>query len=154
MDTLTEFLRYVLVILGARHKERLGMGIVLGLIILFIYSLLVAAGLLLNVSDLISVVGCMALGIGIVFIPVWLDPKQRHIGEDEQKILTFMDELARRGGLSDAQKKLAYHQMLFKQIEHYHPGKPPELQKDAEEAIQEAKRDQREALGGGDTTVE
>ena len=154
METTTAVLRYVLVILGAHHKERLGMGIALGLVFLFAHSSLVELGLLPSVPDLTSAVGSIALGIWIMFIPIWINPKKRHIGEDEQKILTFMDELADRSGISTTQKKIAYNHMLQKQIEHYYPGKPFELKKDAEEAIQEAKRDHREVLGTSDTKVD
>ena len=150
MDILTEFLRHVLVMLGARHKERLGTGIAVGLVILFIHSSLVAAGLLPTVSNIVSVVGSIALGVLIMFFPIWLNPKQRHIGEDEQKILIFMDELARRSGLTPVQKKLAYNEMLRKQIDHYYPGKPLELKKDAETAIEEAVNDNRGVLDNSD----
>lgn len=138
MDLLTEFLRNVLVTLGARHKERLGIGIAIGLVILFFHSTLVAVELLPTVSNIISVVGSIALGILIIFIPLWLNPKQRHLGEEERKILTFMDELANRSGLTAEDKKIIYNEMLRKQIDHYHPGRPLELEKDAKAAIKQA----------------
>ena len=144
MEIPTQFLRQVLVMLGARHKERLGTGIAVGLVILLIHSSLVAAELFPSVSYIVSVTGSIALGILLMFIPIWLDPKQRHVGEDEQRILAFMDELAHRSGLTAAQKKIAYNQMLHKQIDQYYPGKPLELEKDAKAAIEEAVNDKRE----------
>lgn len=144
MESLTGYLRHVLVVLGARHKERVGAGIAVGLVILFIHSSLVASGILSVVHILISISGSIALGVIIMFIPLWLDPKQRHIGEDEQRVLIFMDELSDRGGLSSKQKQLAYSNMLQKQIDHYYPGKPQELEKDAEAAIRDAALDKRQ----------
>ena len=144
MDITTQFLRHVLVILGARHKERLGTGIAVGLVFLLIHSSLVAAEVLPTVSNIVSVAGSIAGGILIMFVPVWLDPKQRYIGEDEQKVLSFMDELAQRGGLTATQKKIAYNEMLQKQIKYYYPGKQLELKKDAEAAVKQAKSDNRE----------
>ncbi len=144
MEGLTNFLRHALVILGARHKERLGTGVALGLVFLLIHSSLVTAELLPRVPDVVSVAGSIALGVLAMFVPLWWDKKQRHIGEEEQKVLELMDELSRRGGLSDAQKKIAYTQMLYKQIEHYHPNKPLELKKDAEASVAEAMLDKRE----------
>ena len=153
MDLLTKSLREVLIMLGARHKERLGTGIAVGLVILFIYSSLVAAEVLPAVSDIVSFVGSIAGGILIMFIPVWLDPKKRHIGEDLQGILVFMDDLAQRGGLTATQKKIVYIEMLQKQVKYCFPGKPldlTELTKDAEAAVKEAMNDNRKVLNNGD----
>ena len=146
MDILTQFLRHVLVMLGARHKERLGTGIAVGLVILLIHSSLVAAKLLPAVSNIISITGSIALGIVIMFIPVWLNPKLRYIGEENQKILTFIDELAERSALTAIQKKIAYNQILQKQIDHYYPGEPLVLEKDAKAAIEQARNNNREVL--------
>lgn len=151
MEGVTEFLRHALQMLGARHKERLGTGIAVGLVILFIHASLAAADVIPQVHYAVSTAGSIALGVFAMFVPLWLDPKQRHLGEDEQRILVFMDELSRRGGLSSTQRQIAYQRMLQKQVDHYHPGKPLELKKDAEAAIEEGKSDNREALDDSDT---
>lgn len=143
---LTESLRYIFIILGARHKERLGIGIALGLVILFIYSSLVAAELLPAISNVISITGSIALGILIMFTLLWLDPKQRHIGEEEHEKLALIDELTRRGGLNATEKKTAYSKLLHKIIDHYESGKPLELEKDAKTVIKEIVNTNQEVL--------
>lgn len=54
-----------------------------------------------------------------------------------------MDELIERKGLSKTQAKIAYNQMLQKQMEHYHPGKSSDLKRDAQTAVEEVSLDTR-----------
>lgn len=139
MENLTDFLRQAFVMVGARHKERLGVGILIGIVILFFHTSLVAAAFLPSIPTVISVLGSIALGVLIMFLFLWRDPKKLYIGEEEQKLLAIMDELSSRSGLSSQQKKFAYAQMLNKLVSHYDPNKPLEIEEDAVEAIREAR---------------
>ena len=145
-DGLTEFFRQALVILGSRHKERLGTGIALGFFIQFVYFNCVALELLPKIDTIVSSFGCIAFGVLVVFIPVWADPKKLYIGEQEQNILALVDELSERGGLTATQKKLAYKIMLDRLVDSYDPSTQVNLQLEARAAVTEAALDKRQEL--------
>ena len=134
LDLLTQLLRSVIKILGVDHKQRLGAGIALGLVLDGIRMVLATD---ITTFNNLGTIPTLALGISLVFLPLIF--QKRKIPEDYKKVLDLIDIIIERAELSKEHRKWAYRELLEKVVLHFSSNREIPFEKLAEESAQELK---------------